>query len=71
MADDKQVSISRQSSLKLFQTYFGKLVEDLPLQYVLRITEVISNYTLEGNTAEITKVVKAIDTYKKEQQNGK
>ena len=71
MADDKQVSISRQSSLKLFQTYFEKLVEGMPLQFVLRINEIITDYTIEGNTPDITKVVKAIDQYKKECQNGK
>jgi hypothetical protein len=65
----KQRIITRQSQLKLVMDYLKTINLVLPLKEICNITEIMTNYVMEGKNNEIDILLIETDKFIKEQFN--
>ena len=60
---EKQLVICRQSQLKFVMDYSKQINKPLKLKEMVRISNVLVDYCINGNTKEINDTVGKIDDY--------
>jgi hypothetical protein len=60
---EKQVVICRQSQLKFVMDYSKQIGKPLKLKEMVRISNVLVDYCINGNTKEINDTIGKIDDY--------
>ena len=60
---EKQVVICRQSQLKFVMDYSKQIGKPLKLKEMVRISNVLVDYCINGNTKEINETLGKIDDY--------
>jgi hypothetical protein len=67
--NQKQAAIVRQSQLKLVVDYLKQINLNLPLKDICGITNVMTDYVVEGYNKDIAQRLDAIDNYIKSKFN--
>ena len=60
---EKQLIICRQSQLKFVADYSKQIGKPLKLKEMVRISNVLVDYCIKGNTKEINETIGKIDDY--------
>ena len=60
---EKQLVICRQSQLKFVMDYSKQIGKPLKLKEMVRISNVLVDYCIKGNTEDINKTLGKIDEY--------
>ena len=60
---EKQVVICRQSQLKFVMDYSKQIGKPLKLKEMVRISNVLVDYCINGNTKEINETLGKVDDY--------
>ena len=63
MENNTQTQIIRQSSLKFVIEYLNLVKVPLGMQETVAITEIISQYVIEGRTPQVIEKLKRFDNY--------
>ena len=61
MAQDTQKTICRQSNLKWILDYCKHIGVNLKLSELVRITEALTYYTLDGRNKDVSRMMEEID----------
>lgn len=60
---EKQLVICRQSQLKFVMDYSKQINKPLKLKEIVRISNILVDYCIQGNTSEINSTLGKIDDY--------
>jgi len=69
MAADKDKTIARQSNLKWLLDYCKHIKLNLPLADMVRITEALTYYVVDGRTTTVQEMMDKVDNFISEKYN--
>lgn len=63
MANEKDKTIARQSNLKWLLDYCRHINVNLPLSDMVRITEALTYYVVDGRTKDVQSMMEKVDNF--------